>query len=434
MALSQQLRREAQAIFQAGVTAADPYQAVLNHLDANGPWPKVHVVAFGKAACAMMKAALVCIPAESVVTAIAVTNDENVTALANAVVLSAGHPLPDESGLQAARRIAAIASQAQEDELVLVLISGGGSALLPYPVAGVSLADKIATTQILLASGAAINEINCVRKHLSELKGGGLAKLAYPAKVHALILSDVLGDDFSAIASGPTVPDPTTFVDAIAILKNHQVWEITPASVQAHLLAGLAGDVGETPKPGDAIFTNVTEQLIGSNALSVHAMLASAKILGYTAQLYSAHLCGEAREAAKLWVATAKTLSEPSAMVAGGETTVTLRGTGKGGRNQELALAFALEAKQQGLGGTWAFLSGGTDGRDGPTDAAGGLVDSGSILRMVEAGCDPKALLANNDSYHALECSEDLLKTGATGTNVADLQVLLFTPQYYDGN
>ncbi|MDD5272574.1 MAG: DUF4147 domain-containing protein [Methylovulum sp.] len=443
MPLTAHLRRHALAIFQAGVVAADPYQAVKHCLHGDGQWldirlndgntrtrrwTKIHLIAFGKAACAMATAARDRIPPYLLANnAIAVTNYENVTDVDAIKVIGAGHPLPDAEGLMAAHRIAKIATTTQAGELVLVLVSGGGSALIPYPVPSITLAEKIATTDILLASGAAINEINCVRKHLSQLKGGGLAKLAYPADVHALVLSDVLGDDLSAIASGPTVPDHTTYGDAVNLLKHRHVWDKIPTAVQQHLHQGQLGDIPETPKANDPIFSHASQTLIGSNAISVSAMLNAAQQLGYHTQLYNGHLCGEARTVAEQWVAYAKNIQQPLALVAGGETTVTLQGSGRGGRNQEMALAFALAAEQQGLSGHWVFLSGGTDGRDGPTDAAGGLVDAGTISRMLGRAV-ATTKLANNDSYHALQHSGDLLVTGATGTNVADLQVLLLIP------
>ena len=448
-------RSHALSIFQAGVAAADPYQAVKSCLFVNGQrldillnrddltqkrtgdWSKVHLIAFGKAACAMAKAARQIIPTHLIAgTGIAVTNYENVTAIDNVEVIGASHPLPDEAGLNAALKCAERISSAQANELVLVLVSGGGSALLPYPVDSITLQEKSAATNLLLACGATINEINCVRKHLSRLKGGGLARLAMPADLHAFILSDVLGDDLSAIASGPTVPDPSTFDDAITVFKSKGVWSQVPANVQHYLEQGKLGHVPETPKTGDNAFKNVTHTLIGSNTISVNATLKAAHDLGYEAQLYNAHLCGEARNEAEKWASLAKHLvdkgiDKPLALLAGGETTVTLKGNGRGGRNQEMALAFAIAAHHLGLKGHWTFLSGGTDGRDGPTDAAGGIVDQDTLKRMTHAGIDPVALLDNNDSYAALKSSQDLLITGATGTNVADLQVLLIHPNSY---
>jgi glycerate 2-kinase len=445
-------RKDALSIFQAGVIAADPYQAVKRCLFADGQqleillnlddlcqkrtgkWSKVHLIAFGKAACAMAKAAQEIIPAHLLADfGIAVTNYENVTAIDNIEVIGAAHPLPDAAGHNAALKCAERISNAQKGELVLLLVSGGGSALIPCPVESITLQEKIATTDLLLASGATINQINCARKHLSQLKGGGMTRLAAPADLHAFILSDVLGDELDAIASGPSVPDPSTFEDAIAVFTSKGIWDKAPASVQQHLQQGHLGKVPETPKPGDDMFKSTTHTLVGSNTVSVKATLKAAQDLGYEARLYNAHLCGEARHAAEKWVRYAKQLidngiDKPLALLAGGETTVTLKGNGRGGRNQEMALAFAIVAQQHGLTGFWTFLSGGTDGRDGPTDAAGGIVDQDTLQRMIHLGLDPLAMLNNNDSYAALKSSQDLLDTGATGTNVADLQILLIHP------
>ncbi|MFA5017114.1 MAG: glycerate kinase [Methylobacter sp.] len=439
------IRQDAFSIFQAGIAAADPYQAVKRLLvpELFGSCSKVHLIAFGKAACAMAQAASEIIPAGMLAgRGIAVTNYENVTGIDNVDVIGASHPLPDAAGLNAAKIIAERVRNAQQNELVLVLVSGGGSALIPYPADQITLQEKIATTDLLLASGATINQVNCVRKHLSRLKGGGLARMAAPARLHALILSDVLGDDLSSIASGPTVADATSYADATDILKAKGIWDQVPVNVRQHLEQGMLGNVEETPKPGDDVFKNAGHTLIGSNAISVNAMLQAAKNLGYETKLYSDHLCGEARTVGATLVAQcvegrlqkAGALGEitlqnkPMALLAGGETTVTLKGNGRGGRNQEMALAFAIAAEQQGLTGNWAFLSGGTDGRDGPTDAAGGIVDRDTIKRMTQAGLNPIELLENNDSYTALKTSDDLVNTGATGTNVADLQILLIQP------
>ncbi len=457
--MTTRIKQHARRIFEAGVAAADPYLAVKRCLDVNALSEKIYVIAFGKAACAMARAAVELIPCEQLASAIAVTNYENATAVDNVEVIGAGHPLPDTPGFQAAQKVALRVSQVQAGELVLVLISGGGSALLPYPVAGITLKEKIATTDLLLACGATINEINCVRKHLSQLKGGGLVRLASPAKVHALILSDVLGDDISTIASGTTVPDTSTYADAIAVLKNKGVCLAVPESVQRHLEQGAQGLIAETPKPDDAIFKQSSHVLCGSNTLSLKAAQIAAEQLGYDTQIYSEQLCGIARdEAEKLAIYAANIVSslpvhpepieashepsrmggnaavdapasstKPLAILAGGETTVNLKGNGKGGRNQEFSLAFAIAAKKHSLN-NWTLLSGGTDGRDGPTDAAGGIVDADSLQSMINAGVNPDEYLNNNDAYHALNASNDLLITGATGTNVADLQILLLHP------
>ena len=439
------LRQDALSIFKAGIAAADPYLAVKRHLVPKlfVNHSKVHLIAFGKAACAMAQAAQEIIPAGMLAgRGIAVTNYENVTSVDDVDVIGAAHPLPDAAGLNAAKTIADHVRNAKENELVLVLVSGGGSALIPYPAGQITLQEKIATTDLLLACGATINQINCVRKHLSLLKGGGLARMAAPAHLHALILSDVLGDDLSSIASGPTVADDTTYADAIKILEARDVWDQVPTNVRQHLEQGKLGNIAETPKPGDDIFKNTSHTLIGSNTISVNAMLEAAQDLGYETKLYSKHLSGEARTVGATLVAQCierrlpkvgalgevALQNKPIALLAGGETTVTLKGNGRGGRNQEMALAFAIAADQQRLTGNWTFLSGGTDGRDGPTDAAGGIVDQNTINRMTQAGINPIELLENNDSYTALKASDDLVNTGATGTNVADLQILLIQP------
>ena len=440
------LRKIAIDIFQAGVAAADPYRAVKRCLQVEnnqlqillndngdkrtGYWSKAHLIAFGKAACPMIKAVIDTIPAHLIGHVCAVTNYENVKPVPGVNVIGAGHPLPDEAGLNAAKRCAEIAQHAKLGELVLVMVSGGGSALVPYPVDSVTLQEKIRTTDLLLASGATINQVNCVRKHLSQLKGGELARMIAPAECHALILSDVIGDDLSAIASGPTVPDETTFDDAIGLLKAKDIWHKVPPSVRHHLECGQQGEAKETAKPDDACFAKTSHTLIGSNTLSVKAIMTAAQEQGFDAFLYNANLCGEARDEAEKLVLFAKaqiskTDNRPIALLAGGETTVTLKGNGRGGRNQEMVLAFAISAEKHGLRGNWVFLSGGTDGRDGPTDAAGGLVDSGTIHRMQATGINPAELLTNNNSYTALNSSHDLLMTGATGTNVADLQIFL---------
>ncbi len=452
MESSGQLRQHALNLFQAGITAADPYQAVKKHLQLGDDGVefslqsdteniqsirhkgKIHIIAFGKAAGSMAKAAAEIVPAHLLASKpIAVTNYENKTTLADIELITANHPIPDAAGEKAAQLIADRLSNAQTDELVLVLISGGGSALLPYPAEGIGLQDKQATTDLLLASGASINQVNCVRKHLSQLKGGQMARLASPAKLHALILSDVLGDELSAIASGPTVPDNSTYGEAISILKDKNIWDKTPANVQQLLQNGENKIIPETPDYHDSCFKNTTETLIGSNNISLKAVHQAANTLNYATEIYSPDLKGEASLVAEQLVLHAKQLqtqlNKATAIIAGGETTVTLKGTGKGGRNQEMALAFAIAAEKHGLKHSWTFLSGGTDGRDGPTDAAGGIVDNQTLLRLKKKNINPEKILADNDSYSALKESMDLVMTGATGTNVADLQILLIQPE-----
>ena len=444
-----QMRGHARTMFADAVAAADPRAAVVRtlHKQPNSSQiqstakpqsfqlqefsrRKVRVVAFGKAAITMTEGALECVPEDLLIEApVAVTSYENVIQHGKIQILGAGHPIPNADGLKAARKIAETVRAAKADELILALISGGASALLPMPPPSITLEDKRNATQLLLTSGADIHEINTVRKHLSELKGGGLARLAYPAALQVLILSDVLDNDPGTIASGPTAGDLTTFSDAKGVFLRRGIWEQIPNSIQAHLDRGCDGLIDETTLPEDEIFRDVSNTIVGSNLISLDSICQSAKSAGYDVQIVSKALMGEARSVAEKFLMRASApIERPTAFVAGGETTVTVRGSGLGGRNQEMALTFAIDADSRFNNLSWVFLSGGTDGIDGPTDAAGGLVDPGTIARIHNAGYDPRLLLDNNDAYHALDHAGDLLVTGATGTNVADLQILLIHP------
>ncbi len=444
-----QMRGHARTMFADAVAAADPRAAVVRtlHKQPNSSQiqstakpqsfqlqefsrRKVRVVAFGKAAIPMTEGALECVPEDLLIEApVAVTSYENVIQHGKIQILGAGHPIPNADGLKAARKIAKTVRAAKADELILALISGGASALLPMPPPSITLEDKRNATQLLLTSGADIHEINTVRKHLSELKGGGLARLAYPAALQVLILSDVLDNDPGTIASGPTAGDLTTFSDAKGVFLRRGIWEQIPNSIQAHLNRGCDGLIDETTLPEDEIFRDVSNTIVGSNLISLDSICQSAKSAGYDVQIVSKALMGEARSVAEKFLMRASApIERPTAFVAGGETTVTVRGSGLGGRNQEMALTFAIDADSRFNNLSWVFLSGGTDGIDGPTDAAGGLVDPGTIARIHNAGYDPRLLLDNNDAYHALDHAGDLLVTGATGTNVADLQILLIHP------
>ncbi len=404
------MRNKARAIFDAGVAAADPYQAVAKALDAEPMQAaedggETFVLAVGKAAMRMTKAAVERVSSGAKV--VVITNYENAHPVDYAEVYAAGHPVPDEGGASAARYVITKLQALGAHDRVLALISGGGSALMPAPVEGITLADKAAVNRLLLGCGAAIGEMNMVRQQLSRLKGGGLLRMAAPAQVRALILSDVVGDDLRIIASGPTVGPVGTRRQAVELLKSYGVWEELPVSVKTHL-SKPAPDLPPLPK--------AENQLVGSNPISIAAMKSAAP----TAHMFKDPLTGDVAEAAEIIMKYGTGIT-----LFGGETTVRLTGTGLGGRNQELALRVALLAQQQGWQGDWVFLSGGTDGRDGPCDAAGGLVDNTTLARMRDAGISPEGLLANNDSYHALQPVGDLLMTGATGTNVADLQVLI---------
>jgi hydroxypyruvate reductase len=365
---------------------------------------------------------------------VVITNYENVQTVSYLNIIGAGHPTPDKSGLYAARKIIEIAQKAQINELVLVLLSGGGSSLAPCPAFPISFSEKQSINNLLLASGANIQEINTVRKHFSALKGGQLIKHILPADVHTLILSDVIDNDLSTIASGPTVPDATTFLDVIKILKKYSLWKQLPEAIRSFCDQGVANPSYETLKP--PLYPDYKHHLsiIGSNTMSINSIITRAKKYYYETHLYSSKLCGEAKEEAKKILFFAQKiisqgLTKPTAIIAGGETTVTLNGQGIGGRNQEMALAFSIAAENYGLAvSDWVFLSAGTDGRDGPTAAAGAIVDPFSFNRMVQSSIDPTTFLTNNDSNTALAHSNDLFITGATGTNVADLQILILQP------
>jgi glycerate 2-kinase len=344
------------------------------------------------------------------------------------VVAEAGHPVPDRSGQRAAARLCAMAAELGRRDLLIVLLSGGASSLLPAPVAGVTLADKQRTTQELLRCGASIHEINTVRKHLSRIKGGRLAELT-EATVVTLILSDVLGDDLSAIASGPTVPDPTTYEDAVAILKRDRVWRALPLRVRQHLDRGCQGLASETPKPGSPLFRRVHHHIVGNNAAAVTAVIRVTREVGLRTLVHRPALTGEARVEGQRFGALArnivregKPLQRPCCVVAGGETTVTVTGKGTGGRAQEFAAAAALEIA--GLAKVWVVAIG-TDGTDGPTDAAGAVIDGNTVARAQRLSVDLKGALKRHNTYPALKRLHQLIITGPTGTNVNDLYLLL---------
>src|SRR5262245_53746 len=333
----------------------------------------------------------------------------------------AGHPVPDARGQRAAQRLLELARGAAADDLVIVLISGGGSALTPAPAPPITLEEKQATMRLLLEAGATINELNAVRKHLSLLKGGQLARAAMPAEVLTLVLSDVIGDPLDVIASGPTAPDPSTFADALGVLAGRGLRDRLPPSILAHLEAGRRGEVAETPKPEDPLFGRVTSLVIGNNALVVDAAAARARQLGYEPQVLTRELQGEARVVARDLVARARRLPPAACLIAGGETTVTVRGRGRGGRCQEFALAAALALRKDD---DLVVLAGGTDGTDGPTDAAGAVVDATTAAGEHDA----QRALADNDAHSYLAAAGDLLVTGPTQTNLLDVYLLLRPP------
>ena len=344
-------------------------------------------------------------------------------------LIEAGHPIPDDAGVQGAARIVRLLESLDEEDLVFCVLSGGGSALMPLPVAGITLEEKQAVTGLMLDCGATINQMNTVRKHISQMKGGHLARLASPATVISLILSDVIGDPLDVIASGPTVPDPSTFADCRAIMTRYQLENTIPASVIRHMQEGEEGRNPETPKPGDPVFKCVQNVLIATSRQALEAARTEAEHRGYHPLILSSSIDGETREIARMYTAIAREIRTsghpvppPACIISGGETTVTIRGKGKGGRNQEFVLAAAPGIS--GLDQTVVF-SAGTDGTDGPTDAAGAIADGLTIARAQQAGLDAESYLNENDAYHFFETLNDLIITGPTNTNVMDLRLLL---------
>lgn len=428
------LSRDALRIFRAALKAAAPGEAVLRHLVltrgvlAAGPkryrldtFQNVYVIGAGKAS-AQMAQPIERLLGKRIAGGLINVKYGHTAPLRRIELNQCGHPLPDRNGELGAQRIAEIARHAGPNDLVVCLISGGASALLPLPAPPVTLEEKQETTRLLLHCGANIHELNCVRKHISAIKGGQLAALAWPATVLALILSDVIGDDLDVIGSGPTVPDRSTFAGALAILAKYGIADKVPESVRQRLNSAAP----ETPKPGDKIFSQVQNLIVGSNRLAVDAAAQQARALGYRTAVLSTFIEGETRDVARVHAAIAREIratgqpvKPPACLISGGETTVTIRGTGLGGRNQEFALAAALDIA--GLKDV-VVLSAGTDGTDGPTDAAGAIADGTTIAR---SKLNAPAYLAGNDSYHFFENLGDLIKTGPTGTNVADVRILL---------
>lgn len=436
-------RASAHTIFHAALRAADPRQAMHRAMQRDGArlrvqnreydlarMSNVFVIGFGKASATMARAAEEILGDFLTRGWVTVKYGHTVPLATNKIHLhEAGHPLLDENSLEGTRQILEIVDSATENDLIIALVSGGGSALLELPVPSVSLADLRAMTDALLRCGATINEINTLRKHISQVKGGQLARRARRAHLIALILSDVLGSPLDTIASGPTAPDSTTFADALTVIERYDLRAHIPPSILAHIERGARGEIPDTPKVGDPIFARVQNAVIADLTMACDAAVRQAQELGYNTLLLTSFVQGEAREFAKFLAAIAREIvtsnrpvAKPACIVCGGETTVTLRGNGKGGRNQEIALAAAIEIA--GMPRV-VVLSGGTDGTDGPTDAAGALAESDTIARATRLGLDARAYLANNDAYHFFQPLGDLLMTGPTGTNVGDVTVMI---------
>jgi glycerate 2-kinase len=423
------LRAAARDILDAALAAADTRPLVERALDGIAlPRGRVVVVGAGKASGAMadtVERAL----GDRVDDGLVVVKDGYAAPARRIRMVEAGHPVPDERGARGAREILGLAGAAGPDDLVLVLVSGGASALLPAPAPPITLGEKQALTRTLLGAGATIGQLNAVRKHCSLIKGGQLARAAARARIHSLLLSDVIGDPVDVIGSGPTAPDESTYSVAMGILARFDVRDHVAASVVDRLRAGMRGDAAETPKPGDPVFDRVTNVVIGNNQLVTDAAVARARVLGFTPHLLTRSLEGEAREVARRLAALGRDVKagrgpvpRPACIVAGGETTVTVTGKGAGGRCQELGLAAALAL--DGAPGV-VVLAAGTDGTDGPTPAAGAIVDGESAGRARAAGDDPEHRMADNDSHAVLARIGDLVTTGPTRTNLLDLYLVL---------
>ena len=435
------LKEEARQIFEAGLRAVNPIEAVKRFLTLDGnalvlgehkldleDFEEIWAIGAGKASAAMAQAVEEVL-GDRISGGLVIVKYDHLAPLSKIRLVEAGHPTPDENGWRGTQELVGLVEKLDRRDVVLFLLSGGGSALLPMPVEGVTLDEKMAATNLLLKSGVSIQEMNTVRKHLSQVKGGQLARLAHPATLISLILSDVVGDPLDVIASGPTVGDPTTFQECQEVLKRYALQDKLPASVKSHLVAGIEGKVPETPKPDEEIFSRTLSVLVGTNMQALKAAAKQAEKLGYTTLILSSLIEGDTTEAARFHTALAREIvmsghpvRRPACLISGGETTVVVRGKGKGGRNQHFALEAALEL--EGLEGV-CLLCGGTDGTDGPTDAAGAVVDGDTVPRALAKGLNPREFLAENNSYHFFQHLDDLLITGPTNTNVMDLRLVL---------
>ncbi len=445
-------------ILAAALEAVEPATCVHRHLHRSGTiltvgnhaydlrqYQRVFLVSIGKAGMPMARAVADML-GEDLSSGIVIVKDLPPTpsSIERCIIYVAGHPVPDQRSVEATQHVADLLEHTTAQDLVFVLISGGGSALCTLPAPGITLDDMQQVTNLSLACGASINEINSLRKHVDRVKGGGMARIAAPATVATLILSDVVGNPLDVIASGPTVPDSSTFADAYAVLKRYALLTQAPPAIVAHIQAGMAGEHAETLKPGDSIFAHVDHVLIGSNQQAADAALVAARSAGVNAAILTTYAQGEARELGRFLAAIARQfaanvgesdhsplpasqqdtwLQRPACLIVGGETTVTLRGSGHGGRNQEIALAAVPH--MAGLRNV-ALVTFATDGGDGPTDAAGAVVTGETLARAHEHGLDPDVYLANNDSYAFFAALDDLLRLGPTNTNVNDLALLVW--------
>ncbi|MEM7008546.1 MAG: glycerate kinase [Thermodesulfobacteriota bacterium] len=440
---TEKLRKDAKEIFDAGLKAVDPINAVKNHVRRDGnklilqdaeyhleSFDNIYVIGMGKAAASMAKA-VEDILGERLTSGIVNVKYGHSVELSKVKINEAGHPVPDDEGLKGSREIMNLLNSSGEKDLVICLISGGGSALLPVPAGNLTLEDKQLVTQSLLECGANIHEINSIRKQISAVKGGRLAQLVYPSTLISLILSDVIGDNLDVIASGPTVADTHTFHDCRNIINKYSLDERVPKRVIDYIEMGCDGQIEDTPKADSPIFEKTHNVIVGSNILAVKAAKEKALSLGYNSLILSTYIHGETEEVAKVHTAVAKEIiasgnpvNKPACIISGGETTVTIEGKGQGGRNQEFVLAAAIDI--EGLENT-LVLSAGTDGNDGPTDAAGALADGSTINRANKLGLNAYEYLCENNSYNYFDPLGDLIVTGPTNTNVMDLRIVLIT-------
>ncbi len=438
---SNKLKSDARAIFEAGLKAVDPEVAIHKHLKRSGNklhlndkeydlsgFENIYVIGMGKAAAAMAKAVEEII-GDQLTTGIVNVKYGHIAPLEKIKINEAAHPVPDDSGISGSQEIIELLKKTGEKDLVLCLISGGGSALLPCPAEGLTLEDKQVVTQSLLECGADIHEINSIRKHISAVKGGRLAALVYPSTLISLILSDVIGDNLDVIASGPTVLDTHTFHDCRNIINKYKLNKKVPGRVIEYIERGCNGEIEDTPKADSPVFEHTQNAIVGSNILALEAAKQKAQDLGYNSLILSTFIHGETEDVAKVHTAIAKEINssgnpvnKPACIISGGETTVTIEGKGQGGRNQEFALAAAIDI--EGLGNV-VVLSGGTDGNDGPTDAAGAIADGTTIKRAKELDLNAFEYLRENNSYNFFQPLGDLLITGPTNTNVMDLRLVV---------
>jgi len=407
-------------MLNASIDAVDPYRATKDYLHPffeRSNYQTIYLLAFGKASVPMARA--ICDTLQ-IKKGVVITNEiNNKVHCKNVETLVADHPIPTERNIEATNCALSMINQCRSSDLLIVLISGGGSALFCKP--RVSLTDIQRLTDLLLRSGADIKEINTIRKHLSYVKGGQLAKLA-KCDIFTYIVSDVVGDPLEFIASGPTVPDSTTYNDAKDVLKKYDLWENIPQSIQNVILKGINGELPETPKPGDSTFDRVSNTIIANNSKACEAVKSKAEEFGYKSTILSTELTGEARDVGKTLIKYVKNLKSGTVLVAGGETTVKVKGSGKGGRNQEMVLSSVNYIADTDI----VFSSLATDGIDGNSDAAGAIADRYTKERAEKKNMKADAYLENNDSYHFFKKLNDLLMTGYTGTNVMDVQLLLY--------